>query len=834
MGFGYESGWRLCAGGLMGLIASVAGLETAAAQAFTGVGSGARAFEQLDDEWPTPNIYRAATGEPGPAYWQQQADYKIEVALDEATKTVTASSDITYTNNSPHTLRYLWVQLDQNRFRSDSLAHRSETSATSGTRRFQQMDGDSLSLGAYDRQERFETGNHGYTLTEVSDDRGNPLPYTVVDTHMRIDLPTPLKSGKAIDFTIGWAFNLVEENVIGARGGYEGLPTDAAEKTADYTYILAQWFPRMTAFTDYEGWHNKAFLGRGEFTLEFGDYDVSITVPADHIVSSSGELQNPNEVLTAEQRARLEEAKTAENPVFIVTPDEALENEKEGTTETKTWRFVAKNVRDFAWSSSRKYIWDAMGYTQDDEEMPFVMAMSFYPNEGEPIWSQYSTEAVIHTMEVYSRFSFPYPYPTAQSVNSWEWSGMEYPMITFNGYRPNTKDGPEDELTYARGIKYGLIGVIIHEIGHIYFPMIVNSDERQWTWMDEGLNSFLEFVAEYEWEENFPILGNKPNPLDDITDYMVSTNQVPIMTQSDSIPQFYANAYSKPASALMVLRETVMGRELFDAAFVEFSRRWKFKRPTPSDFFRSMEETSGIDLDWFWRGWFYTTDHVDLGVTSVREYRVSTQDPEIEFPLAREENARLEPEPVQQRKNREEGLGTRLDRRPQLNDFYTENDKFTVTNKDRNEYQEFLEGLTGKERAIFDRAVTRDPYIYFIDFENLGGLVMPIPLVLTYADGTEEEMLIPAEIWRRDAEGVTKLFIRDKQITAVEIDRHHEIADADFSNNHFPQKITKSRFELFKSRRTYDNLMADSLVKLKAEDKPTSASETEMPLTPAE
>ncbi|MEM9421519.1 MAG: M1 family metallopeptidase, partial [Pseudomonadota bacterium] len=779
MGFGFRLKWRISACGAVTTLAALTMVSSVSAQTFTGVGSGARAFEQLDDKLPTPNIYRAATGEPGPAYWQQQADYKINVTLDEAAKTITASEDITYTNNSPHTLRYLWVQLDQNKFKKDSLSRMSETAATSGTRRQATGSGDSLSFGALNRQNSLVEGDHGYTITKVADKRGAALPYTIVDTHMRIDLPTPIASGKTYEFTIGWAYNIIDESVIGGRGGYEGFPTDAAEKTDDYIYFLAQWFPRMTAFTDYEGWHNKAFLGRGEFTLEFGNYDVSITVPADHVVSSSGELQNPGDVLTAQQRARLEQAKTADAPLFIVTPDEAKENEKEGTDGTKTWRFVANNVRDFAWASSRKFIWDAMGHRQDDDQVPLVMAMSFYPNEAEPIWSKYSTEAVIHTMDVYSRLSFAYPYPTAQSVNTWERGGMEYPMITFNGYRPNTKDSPDGEITYSRGIKYSLIGVIIHEIGHIYFPMIVNSDERQWTWMDEGINTFLEYVAEYEWEENYPILGDKPNPLDHITKYMTSTNQVPIMTQSDSILQFGPNAYSKPASALVVLRETVLGRDLFDAAFREYSRRWKYKRPTPSDFFRSMEETSGIDLDWFFRGWFYTTDHVDIGVSDVREYRISTQDPEIEHPLSRAENAKLEPEPLPQPKNRAEGRRTRLERREALQDFYTENDQFTVTNKDRNDYQEFLEDLGSIDRATFDRALKADPYVYFVDFDNVGGLVMPIPLVFTYADGTEEELTIPAEIWRRDAEGVTKLFIRDKQITSIEIDRHHEIADAD-------------------------------------------------------
>lgn len=818
--------------GLM-LTTLIASYGFASAQTFTGTGSGARAFQQLDeDKLSTPNVYRAATGEPGPAYWQQQADYVIDVSLDEENKRLTASQTIVYTNNSPHTLRYIWVQLDQNRFADGSLARMSETASTSGTRRQSTGAGDSISFGALARQMALEDGDHGFKIDAVMDRRGRDLPYTVVDSHMRIDLPTPLRSGGTFEFDIDYHFNIINEAIIGGRGGYEGFPTDAAEYTNDYIYFLAQWFPRVTAFTDYEGWHNKAFLGRGEFTLEFGNYDVSINVPADHVVSASGVLQNPDEVLTATQRQRLSEARNAEDPVFIVTPEEALENEKEGTSDRKTWRFKAENVRDFAFSSSRKFIWDAQGFKQEGNKHPVVMAMSFYPNEAEPIWSQYSTEAVIHTMDVYSRFSFPYPYPTAQSVNTWERGGMEYPMITFNGYRPNKEDAPNGEITYSRSIKYGLIGVIIHEIGHIYFPMTVNSDERQWTWMDEGINTFLEYVAEYEWEENFPILGGKPNPLDHITEYMTSGNQVPIMTQSDSILQFGPNAYSKPASALIVLRETVLGRELFDAAFREYARRWMFKRPTPSDFFRTMEEVSGVDLDWFFRGWWYTTDHVDLAITDVREYRVSTKDPETEKPLLRDEMAEREPEPITQIRNREEGRKTRLERREQLNDVYTENDEYTVTNKDRNKYQDFIKKLTPLEKQTYDRVLEEDPYIYFIDFANEGGLVMPIPLTISYENGTTEEMMIPAEIWRRDAEHVTKLFISNRKIDSLLIDKHHQIADADKADNRFPQAMASSRFELYKSTSTSDNMMADMLVELKTDEKDEAEGGENVPLAP--
>ena len=645
-------------------------------------------FRQLGQDIPTPNVFRNAAGAPGPAYWQQRADYVIDVALDEDTKRLTGSETIAYTNNSPDPLDYLWVQLDQNRFKDGSQARMSETASTSGTRRSSSGKGDSLSYNALARQQALSDVAYGAQIMAVEDTNGNALPYVINDTNMRIDLPAPLASGASLDFRIDWEHAIIDEAIIGGRGGYEHFPD-----TDTYIYFLAQWFPRMAAYTDYEGWHTKAFLGRGEFTLEFGDYDVSITVPSDHVVSATGVLQNPRKVLSAEQRRRLSRKVSTDEPVFIVTPDEARENEKSKSNKMVTWKFKAENVRDFAWSSSRKYIWDAMHFDQDSQSVPTVLAMSFYPNEAEPIWSQYSTQAVVHTMDVYNRFSFPYPYPTAQSVNTWERGGMEYPMITFNGYRPSTdigKDGEEDVTTYSRSIKYGLIGVIIHEVGHIYFPMVVNSDERQWTWMDEGINSFLEYLAEYEWEEDFPISRGVNNPLDVIPAYMTSSNQVPIMTQSDSVLQFGPNAYSKPAAALMVLRETVMGRELFDHAFKTYSKRWMFKRPTPSDFFRTMEDASGVDLDWFWRGWFYSTDHVDLAVTSVREYSISTSNPDIEMEKERQEYSRDKPETITQIRNRQEGRTPRLERFEALTDFYTQNDRFTPSNADRNKFSKTL------------------------------------------------------------------------------------------------------------------------------------------------
>jgi hypothetical protein len=777
------------------------------------------AFRQLDAELPTPNVYRTASGAPGSRYWQQRADHNIRVILNEDNQSIAASQTIRYTNNSPDTLRYIWIQLDQNRFRADSAARLTETaSKATGEEKDREEGQDMLTYSELARQQRFADVDHGFVIQRVADGRGRDLSYTIVDTMMRIDLPQPLGPGERTAFSIDWSFNIIEEAIISGRGGYDHFP-----ETDTYIYFLAQWFPRLAAYTDYVGWQHQQFLGAGEFTLEFGDYEVEITVPADHIVSATGELQNEADVLTAEQRQRLNQARSADKPMYVVTPEEALENEQEGTSGTKTWIFKASNVRDFAWASSRKFIWDAMIHRQDDAAQPEVLAMSFFPNEAEPMWSQYSTHSVVHTMEVYSRFSFPYPYPTAQSVNAWERGGMEYPMITFNGRRPEPFEPDEEDpdpeskpdRTYSRSSKHGLIGVIIHEIGHIYFPMTVNSDERQWTWMDEGINSFLQYLAELEWEENFHNHRDNYSILEHVAEYMTSENQVPIMTHSDSILQFGPNGYTKPASSLVVLRETVLGRELFDFAFREYARRWKFKRPTPSDLFRTLEDASGIDLDWFWRGWFYSTDHVDVAINSIREYKVSTANPEVEFELDRQERADEVPETLGQIRNREEARKTRLERFPELADYYNENDPYEVTNADRNDYTKLLDELDDWERDALLRAAEDDDFVYFIDFENIGGLVTPLPLLITDADGNEEFMMIPAEIWRRNHLAVTKLLIRDKRIASIEVDPRRETADADFSNNRYPGRIEQSRLELYKRDDKTRDMMADMLATLR-------------------
>ena len=745
-------------------------------------------FRQLDEILPTANTYRTAGGEPGHEYWQQRADYNINITLDEENHRLTGAVEITYHNNSPDTLRFLWVQLDQNRFNKDSMMHKTETyNAPSNLKGFDANPA-RLSLGQLRKMQLQADREFGFEINSVTSG-GRELKHTVVGTKMRVDLMSPLASGESVTFNVDYAFNIIESDVMGGRSGYEHFPDDEIEG-GGYLYEIAQWYPRMGAYTDYEGWTAKEFLGRGEFTQEFGDFDVTITVPADHVVAASGELQNMSDVMTQEQLDRYEQAKTADRPVYIVTPEEALENEKEGTNDVKTWHFVAKNVRDFAWASSRKFAWDAKGYNQGGSTQPFVMAMSFFPKEGGELWEKYSTEVVIHTMEVYSRVSFDYPYPVAISVNG-PVGGMEYPMITFNGPRTILHD--DGTRTYTQAEKEFLIGVVIHEIGHIYFPMVVNSDERQWTWMDEGLNSYLDGVAGREWDYNWE--NSEPW---NITDYMKSQNQVPIMTQSDSVLRLGPNAYTKPATSLNILREVVLGRDLFDFAFKEYSRRWMFKRPTPSDFFRTMEEASGIDLDWFWRGWYYTTDHVDISLDHIYQMRMDTKDPDIDFARRRDEN-NMKPDSLYVRRNQEEGMRSWVERNPDVRDFHDENDQFTVTNKERNEYIDFLDGLDPREKREFTRAVEEDKNYYVLEFSNKGGLVMPILLQFTFTDGSTEYMNIPAEIWRRNHMRVQKLFVFDKEVDQVIVDPDWYTADTNIENNYYPRRIIPSRIEAYKA-----------------------------------
>ncbi|WP_417392466.1 M1 family metallopeptidase [Gimesia sp.] len=738
-------------------------------------------FRQLEEALPTPNEFRTASGAPGEKYWQQQADYVIDVELDDKLQKVIGSEKITYTNNSPDTLSYLWMQLDTNILSFDSDAHLTDTSSHLGKVGYQSMQ----QLLAK------ETFDGSMKIAAVRDKEGNPLPYTVIKTMMRIDLPRPLETGQSTQVSIDWSYLVNDSQSRPARTGYEYF-----EEDKNFLYEIAHWYPRMVAYTDNSGWQHKQFLGRGEFTLEFGNFLTRITVPDDHIVAASGLLQNPEEVLTPEQRTRLDQAKNAKKPMFIVTPEEAKKNEASQSTGKKTWVFQADRVRDFAFASSRKFIWDAQGHQVAGNEKP-VMAMSFYPNEGEPLWSKYSTHAIIHTLDVFSKYTFPYPYPVAISVNG-PVGGMEYPMICFNGPRPE-KDG-----TYSKRTKYGLISVIIHEVGHNYFPMIVNSDERQWTWMDEGMTTFLQFLTEQEWEPDYPSRRGEPR---DIVDYMKGNYQVPIMTNSESILQFGNNAYGKPATALNVLRETVLGRELFDYAFKEYSRRWMFKRPTPADFFRTMEDASGVDLDWFWRGWFYTTDHTDLSVENVRQYLLETGDPYVDK-VRRKKERDEEPESLSDIRNQK--LPKRTDKFPELKDFYNEFDDLDVTDADRKKFEDHLKELKADEKKLLET----QNYFYMIDLKNLGGLVMPVILKLTFEDDSSEMLRIPAEIWRLNNQSVSKLILTEKPLKSLKLDPHRETADTQLSNNEFPRTISKSYFQLEKSKKSKNEMQ-----KLQAEKK---------------
>ncbi|UGQ45413.1 M1 family metallopeptidase [Massilia endophytica] len=755
-------------------------------------------FRQLDELLPAPTQYRTASGAPGHAYWQQRADYKIRATLNEAERSITGSETITYHNNSPDTLSYLWVQLDQNIYARDSDARMMQTapSREAWTRPRGADDG-----FKFEGMRSILVGQEfdgGFKLSNLKSASGAPLKFVVNRTMMRIDLPTPLKPGERFSFSLDWTYKINEQKVLGGRAGYEHFPEDKND-----LFEVAQWFPRMAAYYDVTGWQHKQFLGAGEFTLEFGDYDVAVTVPADHIVASTGELQNPGEVLSAAQRDRLERAKTAKQPVIIVTQAEAEAAEKSVSKATKTWRFKAKNVRDFAWASSRKFIWDAQGYKKDGTN---VLAMSFYPKEGNPLWEKYSTASIIHTIEQYNKYSFDYPYPIAISVNG-PVGGMEYPMISFNGPRP-TKDKKTGQITYSKRAKYGLISVIIHEVGHNYFPMIVNSDERQWTWMDEGLNTFLEFLAAQAWEKDFPIDRGEAR---DIVGYMRSQNQVPIMTNSESLLQFGNNAYAKPATALNILRETILGRELFDKAFREYSQRWKFKRPTPADFFRTMEDASGTDLDWFWRGWFYTTDPVDVSLDGITEFGVSSKNPEVEKAW---QKARKAEEPVSITDQRNEGMPRRVDSQPELKDFYNEHDDFTVTNADRNKYAEQLKDLEPWQKDL----LAKGKHLYLVDFTNVGGLVSPLILQIELKSGKKYVERVPAEVWRYSPKKITKLIVTDEPMVSLVQDPYWETADIDTSNNSWPRKASQSRLELFKTQRGGTDLMKDFNTPLKTEE----------------
>ncbi|WP_233632414.1 M1 family metallopeptidase [Parapedobacter sp. ISTM3] len=723
-------------------------------------------FEQLGTLLSDPNVYRTASGAPGHQYWQQKADYVIDVEVDDENQRVIGAETITYTNNSPDPLTYLWIQLDENEHKADAESKKFDESSLGDqvtTRQLQQ-------LIAHDK-------DLGVNILKVADAAGKALPYTINYTMMRVELPTTLKPGAKFVLQIDWQYNISDRMTEGGRGGYEYFAEDG-----NYLYTIAQWYPRMAVYSDFQGWQNKQFTGRGEFALAFGDFKVNITVPADHIVGATGECRNYANVLTAAQYDRWRQAQQADEPVEVVTLDEARQAMRGKAKGKKTWIYEAKNVRDFAFVTSRRLVWDAMR-VKDGIAGNAPMAMSYYGPEAYPLYRPYSTKVVAHTLKVYSKHTIAYPYPVAISVEAA--NGMEYPMICFN-YGRADKDG-----TYSEATKYGMIGVIIHEVGHNFFPMIVNSDERQWTWMDEGLNTFCQFLAEQEWDKDFP---SRRGPAHKIVDYMkLPKDQLePIMTNSENIVQFGPNAYAKPATALNILRETVMGRELFDYAFKEYSRRWAFKHPTPADFFRTMEDASAVDLDWFWRGWFFSTDPVDISLDDVQYFQPvgNLQEAQAEAKAAHENDLNT----ISRRRNIEAGVNFAVEADTSLQDFYNKWDRFAITAEDKQAFEQYYQSLSAEEKALYDG----EYHFYQLKMSNKGGLVMPIIIQWTFVDGTTETERIPAYIWRKNEHEVTKVFAKTKEVKTILIDPLRETADIDEANNSWPRQHTPTRFELFK------------------------------------
>ncbi len=731
-------------------------------------------FAQLDQELPTPNEFRTASGAPGNHYYQQKADYKMNITIDDETQKLIGVETITYTNNSPDQLNYLWLQLDQNIYSENSDSKLIE---------IEKME-DFKSVG--DIRKKFFNYDGGFKIENITTTSGQKMKYFINKTMMRIDLDKPLMSKASVSFQIKWWYNINDRMAVGGRSGYEYF-----EKDKNYLYTVAQFFPRMCVYNDVTGWQNKQFLGRGEFTLPFGDYEVNITVPADHIVGATGECQNYKNILSAEQLKRLDQAKKSDKPVIIVTQAEAEKSELNKEKKTKTWTYKATNVRDFAFATSRKFIWDAQNQPVNGKN---VLCMSYYPKEGNPLWERYSTKLVAHTIKTYSKFTVDYPYPVAISVHS-KWIGMEYPMICFNGGRP------EPDGTYSEGEKYGMWGVIIHEVGHNFFPMIINSDERQWTWMDEGLNTFVQYLTEQEWERGYP---SRRGPAHMIADYMRGDKKTisPIMTNSESIFQFGNNAYGKPATALNILRETIMGRELFDYAFKTYCERWKFKHPSPADFFRTMEDASAVDLDWFWRGWFYGTDNVDISIDDVKWFQLNTQNPEVEKAFLKEQKDNRDIH-IGENRNKTDIKQTINEMDPNIDDFYAKRNLYKVDALDKKEYEEFVSKTDPKDLEM----LRSNKQFYEIKFSNIGGLVMPLILEFTFEDGSKDVRRIPAEIWRMYEDEVSKVFIFEKIVKSVRLDPFLETADTDLDNNSWPKEVQPSRYQLFKQQQNKENPM---------------------------
>lgn len=718
-------------------------------------------FEQLSFLLADPNEYRTASGAPGPKYWQQRADYDITCELDEANLLLTGTETITYYNNAPDVLTYLWIQVDGNIHDPASDNLRSTQSRMQRQMSHQQI----VNLQPW---EKAKEQGLGVKLTKVVDANGNNLKYTMNQTMMRIDLPTPLKPGQKFVFRIDWNYKIPDRMQWGSRGGYEIVGDEG-----NALFTMSQWYPRLAVYNDFKGWQNTQFTGGSEFTLTFGNFNVKMTVPADFTIASTGECQNYDKVLSPEQRKRWTEAQTSKEIVEIVTLDEAKANELKKASDKKTWIYRAENVRDFAWGASRKYIWDAMPTFINGKK---VMAMSYYPKEAYALYRKYSTKVIAHTLKVYSKHTIAYPYPVAISVEASQ--GMEYPMISFN-YGRTEKDG-----TYSEATKYGMIGVIIHEVGHNFFPMIVNSDERQWWWMDEGLNTFTQLLAEEEFDNKYP---SRRGPAHLITDYMrLPKNQLePIMTMGDNVVNVGANAYAKAATGLNILRETIMGRELFDFAFQEYAKRWAFKHPTPADLFRTLEDASGVDLDWFWRGWYFGTEPVDISLDTVKWYRMDDAANNAAMQQA-------EFVPINKIRNKDDqSIVYATDADTTLRDFYYYN-----RNADAKMMSERQDAMITRDAENKNKWVNK--HFYELSFTNKGGMVMPIIIEWTFKDGSKEVDRIPVFIWRLNEEKATKAFIKDKEVASIRIDPMRETADIDESNNMWPVKEMPSKFILFK------------------------------------
>ncbi|NER09282.1 hypothetical protein SAMN06265375_1011227 [Muriicola jejuensis] len=725
-------------------------------------------FRQMYQEFATPNMYRSASGTPGPSYYQQQADYKMDIVLDDKNARLYGEETITYHNNAPDALEFLWLQLDQNVRARDSKSPLRNGNGVNIA----------YTTGTFAQTYMTEGFDGGFRIEYVKDASGKPLPYTINQTMMRVDLPEPLKTGDKVSFAVKWWYNIPDHTVDRARSGYEYF-----EKDGNRAYVIAQFFPRMAVYSDVEGWQNHQFWGSGEFALPFGNYDVNITVPADHILDATGRLLNRKDVFSKEMMNRYEEAQRSyDKPVLIVTQEDAEKAEKGFSEKQKTWKFRAENVRDYAFATSRKFIWDMQAVRIGNRD---VMAVSLYPKEGNPLWEELSTKAVASTLKSYSAHTFDYPYHKAISVHAKN-QGMEYPMICWNYGRPN-EDG-----SYSDRTKYGMISVIIHEVGHNFFPMIVNSDERQWGWMDEGLDTFMQYLAEQEFGEAYPeaIAPNDKYPSrrgepSKIVPYMSGDQSTiaPIMSNPENVFQLGPNAYAKPATALNILRETVMGRELFDHAFKTYAQRWMFKHPTPEDFFRTMEDASAVDLDWFWRSWFYTTDYVDIGVKEVKKYMVSDKPGKEmrEYMAARNMTESDLPPLVYLVEEESEDADQDLKGRSPS--------EVSVPLKEF-----MMDNLTAEERA----RIKEPRYFYEVTFDKPGGIPMPLIVEYTYADGSTEQVTYPPEIWRRNDAEVKRVISSQSELVAVTVDPRAETADIDVTNNSWPKKESPSEFNQFK------------------------------------